>query len=295
MNIYAIGYPCSEGFAFVNVDFTRVNMQIVLTCSMDVDKATFYIRESAAFKALERLKEIDAEGILVIVNDEDYDDEFLIEKSHFRYLPDEVGAFLNLYETVARPGSGHCDVTCFFMANAISWTNPYFLYFDVLKPMKKDKNKNFFYPYKKLFSNPKLILFCLISAIAGIGRYGLLTWIPTYFMESMNLSIEDGIFSSILLPIGQALAMFVFPFLTDKLFKGEREPMDVKVGDVIAVKENKRDLAMFKELKDVKVVMPKWLEFDANKLSGKINALPQRDDIDLSIKEHLIIELYSKN
>lgn len=67
-------------------------------------------------------------------------DEFLIEKSHFRYLPDEVGAFLNLYETVARPGSGHCDVTCFFMANAISWTNPYFLYFDVLKPMKKDKN-----------------------------------------------------------------------------------------------------------------------------------------------------------
>ena len=98
-----------------------------------------------------------------------------------------------------------------------------------LKPIveenKKDKNKNFFYPYKKLFSNPKLILFCLISAIAGIGRYGLLTWVPTYFMESMNLSIKDGIFSSILLPIGQALAMFIFPLLTDKLFKGEREPM----------------------------------------------------------------------
>ena len=98
-----------------------------------------------------------------------------------------------------------------------------------LKPIveenKKDKNKNFFYPYKKLFSNPKLILFCLISSIAGIGRYGLLTWVPTYFMESMNLSIKDGIFSSILLPIGQALAMFVFPLLTDKLFKGEREPM----------------------------------------------------------------------
>lgn len=95
----------------------------------------------------------------------------------------------------------------------------------IVKENKKDKNKNFFYPYKKLFSNPKLILFCLISAIAGIGRYGLLTWVPTYFMESMNLSIKDGIFSSILLPIGQALAMFVFPFLTDKLFKGEREPM----------------------------------------------------------------------
>lgn len=68
----------------------------------------------------------------------------------------------------------------------------------------------------------------------------------------------------------------------------------VNVDDVIAVKENKRELQMFKDLKDVKVVMPKWLEFDNNKLVGKINALPARDDIDLNIQEHLIIELYSK-
>lgn len=68
----------------------------------------------------------------------------------------------------------------------------------------------------------------------------------------------------------------------------------VKVGDVIAIKENKKNKEMFKELKDVKVVMPKWLEFDAEKLSGKIIALPQRDDVDMNIQEHLIIELYSK-
>ena len=95
----------------------------------------------------------------------------------------------------------------------------------IVKENKQVKKVSFFYPYKKLFTNPKMILFCLISAIAGIGRYGLLTWVPTYFMESMNLSIKDGIFSSILLPIGQAFAMFAFPFLTDKLFKGKREPM----------------------------------------------------------------------
>ena len=41
----------------------------------------------------------------------------------------------------------------------------------------------------------------------------------------MGLSIKQGIFSSILLPIGQACAMFVFPLITDKLFKGKREPM----------------------------------------------------------------------
>ena len=68
----------------------------------------------------------------------------------------------------------------------------------------------------------------------------------------------------------------------------------VKVGDVIAIKENKRDLEMFKELKGMKIIMPKWLEFDSEKLEGKILALPTREDIDLNIKEHLIIELYSR-
>lgn len=68
----------------------------------------------------------------------------------------------------------------------------------------------------------------------------------------------------------------------------------VKVDDIIAIKENKKELPMFKELKDVKVVMPKWLEFNTEKLTGKINAMPQRDDIDLNIREHLIVELYSK-
>lgn len=89
----------------------------------------------------------------------------------------------------------------------------------------KINQNGYLYPYKVLFSEPKVLVFCLISAIAGIGRYGLLTWIPTYFTEEMGLSIKDGIFSSILLPFGQACAMFVFPLLTDKLFKGKREPM----------------------------------------------------------------------
>lgn len=68
----------------------------------------------------------------------------------------------------------------------------------------------------------------------------------------------------------------------------------VKPGDVIAVKENKKELEMFKQLKGMKIVMPKWLEFNADTLTGKILALPQREDIDLNIQEHLIIELYSR-
>ena len=68
----------------------------------------------------------------------------------------------------------------------------------------------------------------------------------------------------------------------------------VKVGDVIAIKENKKELEMFKQLKDIKIVMPKWLEFNPQTLTGKVVALPTREDIDLGIKEHLIIELYSR-
>ena len=85
--------------------------------------------------------------------------------------------------------------------------------------------QGFFYPYKLLFSEPKVIIFCLISAIAGIGRYGLLTWIPTYFTEELGLSLKNDMFTYIVLPLGQACAMFVFPFITDRIFKGRREPM----------------------------------------------------------------------
>ena len=68
----------------------------------------------------------------------------------------------------------------------------------------------------------------------------------------------------------------------------------VKVGDVVSVKENKQKKANFAEVKQSRVIVPKWLEFDAEKLTGKVLALPKRDDIDLNIEEHLIVELYSK-
>ncbi len=69
----------------------------------------------------------------------------------------------------------------------------------------------------------------------------------------------------------------------------------VKVGDVIAVKENKKDLPIWQAAKEVKnLSIVKWLEWDNATLTGKVVALPAREDIDLDIKEHLIVELYSK-
>lgn len=68
----------------------------------------------------------------------------------------------------------------------------------------------------------------------------------------------------------------------------------VKAGDVISIKESKQDNAMFKELRGAKIVMPKWVEFNTETFVGKILDLPKREDIDLSINEQLIVELYSK-
>ncbi|MBQ7453264.1 MAG: 30S ribosomal protein S4 [Clostridia bacterium] len=69
---------------------------------------------------------------------------------------------------------------------------------------------------------------------------------------------------------------------------------EVKVGNVISVKENKQKKGNFASVRESRVVVPKWLEFNPEKLEGKVVALPAREDIDLNIEEHLIIELYSK-
>ncbi len=69
---------------------------------------------------------------------------------------------------------------------------------------------------------------------------------------------------------------------------------EVKAGDVISVKENKKDNALFKELRGAKIVMPKWVEFDTESFVGKVVDEPKREDVDLNINEQLIIELYSK-
>lgn len=61
-------------------------------------------------------------------------DEFIIDKGVYKYLHDEVTCFLEFYETVARTR----DVQVFFLSNAITITNPYFLYFDLKMPYNTD-------------------------------------------------------------------------------------------------------------------------------------------------------------
>ena len=70
--------------------------------------------------------------------------------------------------------------------------------------------------------------------------------------------------------------------------------MEVKAGDVIAVKSRSQQSPKFKEIRDMQITVPQWMDVDVNKLEGKILALPTREQIDTPIAEHLIVELYSK-
>lgn len=74
-------------------------------------------------------------------------DEFLLDKGNVVYIPDEPIKLLNLYETVARPGTGHPRVVLFMLANAISVTNPYFLLWDLKMPTKQDKNGKYIWKH----------------------------------------------------------------------------------------------------------------------------------------------------
>jgi small subunit ribosomal protein S4 len=70
----------------------------------------------------------------------------------------------------------------------------------------------------------------------------------------------------------------------------------VKVGDVISVKEKSRESEKIKQIKELAAtrLLPAWLSSDAEQLVGNVVAMPARDQIDVSIQEHLIVELYSR-
>ena len=70
----------------------------------------------------------------------------------------------------------------------------------------------------------------------------------------------------------------------------------VKTGDVISVREIRKDNKIIKENVEANSSrpVPEWLEKDEKTLSGKVIRLASREDVDIPVEEHLIVELYSK-
>ena len=70
----------------------------------------------------------------------------------------------------------------------------------------------------------------------------------------------------------------------------------VKAGDVITVREIKKDNGAIKANIEANAArpVPAWLELNNETLSGKVVRLASREDVDIPVEEHLIVELYSK-
>lgn len=70
----------------------------------------------------------------------------------------------------------------------------------------------------------------------------------------------------------------------------------VKPGDVVAVKESSLSSDKIKQNLEFAAGhnIPEWIEYDPNNHVAKIKALPRREQLDIPVQEHLIVELYSR-
>jgi small subunit ribosomal protein S4 len=70
----------------------------------------------------------------------------------------------------------------------------------------------------------------------------------------------------------------------------------VKPGDIVSLAEKSQKIPTV--VNAVEMIgsrgVPSWLELDSTKFSGKVLALPKREDTNLPVQERLIVELYSK-
>ena len=69
---------------------------------------------------------------------------------------------------------------------------------------------------------------------------------------------------------------------------------EVKVGQVISVRDKSKNLDVIKNAGEAVVARPSYVDFDADKLEGKLVRLPEREDMNADIDEALIVEFYNK-
>jgi sugar phosphate permease len=91
-----------------------------------------------------------------------------------------------------------------------------------LKRLVEEKGK--LYPYIHLFKQWRFDCWCLLIACSNIARYGLLTFIPSYFVSELNMDVKAGVVGQLLLPLGMALGTLIIPALTDKFCPDNRLP-----------------------------------------------------------------------
>ncbi len=68
----------------------------------------------------------------------------------------------------------------------------------------------------------------------------------------------------------------------------------LKIGDVVSIKENSRDLKVIKEAIESAGTLVGWVEVDTTKLCGKMIREPERKELSQDITESQIVEYYNR-
>ena len=152
-----------------------------------------------------------------------------------------------------------------------------------LQLREKQKAKRFYGLQETQFRN----LFEKAAAKKGITGDNLLIMLET---RLDNVVFRMGLASS----RKEARQLVTHGHFTVNGKKADIPSMQLKAGDVVAVKEKSTSSPKFKEIKEMTISTPAWVTIDTQKLEGKVLAMPTREQIDTPVAEHLIVELYSK-
>ena len=152
-----------------------------------------------------------------------------------------------------------------------------------LQLREKQKAKRFYGLQETQFRN----LFEKAAAKKGITGENLLIMLET---RLDNVVFRMGLASS----RKEARQLVTHGHFTVNGKKADIPSMQLKAGDVVAVKEKSTSSPKFKEIKEMTISTPEWVSIDTDKLTGKVLSMPTRAMIDTPVAEHLIVELYSK-
>ena len=94
----------------------------------------------------------------------------------------------------------------------------------------------------------------------------------------------------------EARQVVLHKFITVNGKKVNIPSYQVRVGDVIEVVEDAKNIQRFKDIMETtgRRFSPEWLDVDKEALKGTIKEFPTREEIDVPVREMLIVELYSK-
>lgn len=128
----------------------------------------------------------------------------------------------------------------------------------------------------------------------ALQRHGITGFVLLQILESRldNVVYRLGYASS----RAQARLMVTHGHFTVNDRRTDVPSMLLREGDVVAVREGSRSLEYFKGLGDLADARtaPSWLNRNTKELSGVIQRLPERAEIDGSLNEQLIVEYYSR-